>query len=176
VFVSIITGTGWAVDALLDAEPFRGSVFDPFCGGGTIPAHCRARGMRANGSDIQSISGCAGGDFFVSTRRHDDIISNPPHVLAARASRHALKVARCKVAFFLRFNFLESQCRDTFFRDVPLSRALVMARRVSCPGIQAGERDRWGCLIQSEEQGGKSVYAWCVFDHCHTGEPRLARI
>jgi hypothetical protein len=39
-----------AVDALLDFEAFTGSVYDPFCGGGTIPARCRARGFLRGGA------------------------------------------------------------------------------------------------------------------------------
>ena len=167
----------WAVDALLDAEPFLGAVFDPFCGGGTIPARCRARGMKADGCDIQDIGACVVRDFFESTARHDNIISNPPYKLAEQAACHALKLVRRKVAFFLRLNFLESQSRHTFFRDAPLSRVLVMARRVSCPpGIYTGERDQWGCLIQPEEKGGKSAYAWFVFDHGHVGETHTSRV
>jgi hypothetical protein len=167
----------WAVDALLDAESFLGAVFDPFCGGGTIPARCRARGMRADGSDIQAIAGCAVLDFLISTAKHDNIISNPPYALAEQAARRALKLARRKVAFFLRLSFLESTGRDAFFREVPLSRVLVMARRVSCPpGIYTGGRDRYGCLIQPDEKGGKMPYAWFVFEHGHRGEPCLARI
>src|ERR1700748_1891477 len=85
---------GWAVDVLLDAEPFLGAVFDPFCGGGTIPARCRARGIEAEGSDIREIAGCAAQDFFHSTAQRDNIISNPPYALAEQAARHALRLTR----------------------------------------------------------------------------------
>ena len=80
----------WAVDQLLQVETFTGSIYDPCCGGGTIPARCRAHGLHADGSDLQSIAGCKVQDVFTITAIHDNHIANPPYDLAEEAIRYLL--------------------------------------------------------------------------------------
>jgi hypothetical protein len=163
---------GRTIDALLRKETFTGSVFDPFCGGGTIPARCRAYGIDADGSDLQSIEGCTVQDFFTSTAVHDNIISNPPYIQAEQAIHHGLPLIRYKMALLLRLNFLASQKRSSWlYHKVGLARVLVLGTRPSCPpGIYTGIRDNYGCLVQPEETGGKADYAWLVFWRGYTGK------
>ena len=42
----------WLVDALLEHELFVGTIWDPACGGGTIPGRCKAWGYDTMASDI----------------------------------------------------------------------------------------------------------------------------
>jgi hypothetical protein len=160
----------FAVDRLLENETFTGSIFDPFCGGGTIPARCRAQGLQADGSDLQDIEGCTVQDAFSITEMHDNYIANPPYGLAEKAIRYLLPLTRYKLAFLLRTNFLHSIRRSTFYATMPFARMWCLSRRPSCPpGIYRGIRDNLGCLIQPEETGGKMDYSWFIFEHGHKG-------
>jgi hypothetical protein len=159
-----------AVDQLLEKESFTGRVYDPFCGGGTVPARCRAHGIDADGSDLQDIAGCTVRDAFTITERHDNFVSNPPYKPAEAAIRYLLPLARHKLAFLLRTNFLHSIRRRAFYASMPLVRVWFLSSRPSCPpGIYRGSRDDFGCLIQPEENGGKMDYSWFIFERGHTG-------
>ena len=161
---------GWAIDRFLEKERFVGQVIDPFCGGGTIPARCRAHGIDADGSDIQDIEGCTVRYAFSITEMHDNFIGNPPYNRAEEAVRYLMPLTRRKLAFFLRTNFLHSIRRLKFYASMPLARVWFIGPRPSCPpGIYYGIRDNYGCLIQPEEKGGKMDYSWFVFERGHTG-------
>jgi hypothetical protein len=159
------------IDLLLQVEKFTGSIFDPCCGGGTIPARCRAHGYQADGSDLQDIAGCTVRDVFASTEMRDNHMLNPPYKQAERIIRHLLPLTRHKLAVLLRTNFLHGIKRHRgFFPFVPLARMWFLSPRPSCPpGIYQGARDNLGCLIQPEETGGKMDYSRFIFERRHTG-------
>jgi hypothetical protein len=162
----------WIIDALLDVVPFTGSILDPCCGGGRIPSRCLERGMDATGSDIVKHGFGTVQDFFDRTAPVDNVISNPPYCLAEDVAKHALGIARHKVALLLRLAFLEGRCRRDFFQSTPPAQVLVSIRRVSCPpGVLDGPRDRWGAIMQPQESGGKMPYAWFVWQVGYTGQP-----
>jgi hypothetical protein len=159
-----------SVDLVLDHEPFVGSVLDPCMGGGTIPARCRARGIEADGSDLQSIAGCRVRDVFSITEEHDNFMLNPPFKPAEPILRHLWPLTRYKLVVLIRHNFLFSAKRDDFFAMMPLARVYYLSQRPSCPpGIYQGIRDNYGYLIQPEEKGGKMDYVWLVIERGHVG-------
>jgi hypothetical protein len=155
----------WLVDSLLNAEPVTGRVYDPFCGEGTIPKACIARGIEAIGSDICDRGyGAAGVDFFqVTGPLHCDILTNPDYSKLRPAVDHALAVATGKVIVLARLAFLESQRRREWFLATRLARVWVSSRRPSMPpggqGIVA--------------KGGSIPFAFFVWDRSHIGAPEL---
>lgn len=156
-----------AVHDLLDAERFRGAVYDPACGGGNIPMCCRARGMTAHGSDlIYRGFGTGHHDFLTGAVLYPNvanIIMNPPFSLAQAFIEKALEVVDHKVAVFTRLAFLEGQARQKFFRFSPLSRVLVFSRRVRLsPGG-----------VELKASGGKVAHCWLVFDRDNRGPPTI---
>jgi len=149
----------WATELLLARERFGGVILDPACGGGTILDVCAARGLVTMGSDIADRGRGIRVDFL--DERYpvpavvDHIISNPPYRVAERFLERALVVARRKVAFLLRLAFLESEIRHSLFKRTPLARVYVFSGRVSMPPGGSG----------MEAEGGKTPYAWFVWDH-----------
>jgi hypothetical protein len=161
------------VDALLDVEEFHGTVLDPCCGGGTIPARCLARGIHAIGSDIVDRGYGIVQDVFDRMEPVDAIVTNPPYKLAVPVAQHALCLAS-KVALLLRINFLEGQSRKKFFKDAPLARIWVSAWRASMPpGCMNGPRDEFGALVVPPATGGTTTYAWFIFVRGHNDWPEV---
>lgn len=152
------------VDAFLNAEPIEGTVWDPACGGGNIPERCRLRGLEADGSDLRSRGYGAGGvDFLATHRQVDNIITNPPFKLAEEFVRHALTMARHKVAIVARLSFLEGQRRRPLFQSTPVARVWVHSSRVSMP---PGGKD-------VPPQNGSIAYCWIVWQQGWAEEPRI---
>jgi hypothetical protein len=153
----------WAVEALLDVEPFEGLVLDPACGSGTIPLVCRRRGITATGSDIVNRGFGDQVDFFERREPAANIISNPPFALVERFVEHTLTLATRKVAILGRLALLEGQRRRVLLERTPLARVWVFSRRVSMP---PGGRD-------IPARGGSVAFAWFVWHQDHRGEPKL---
>lgn len=156
--------TSECVDKFLAAETLIGNVWDPACRGGNIPLRCIARGIDVMASDLRDRGyGAAGVDFLSTCRTVDNIVTNPPFKLAEAFVRHALTMARRKVAIVARLAFLEGQARRELFTTTPVSRIWVHSSRVSMPpggrGVQAG--------------GGSVAYCWIVWDRDWQAEPLL---
>jgi len=153
----------WAVDALLDVEDFPGQSWDPACGGGNIPTTMKRRGLHCVGSDIADRGfGITGLSFFNATLVADHIVSNPPYALVEPFLTHAFRVARGKVAILARLAFLEgSKRKKTLFEQHPPTRVWISSRRINMP--PGGRSD-----IKST--GGKTAYAWFVWDSQNHGE------
>lgn len=154
-----------AIDELLDAESFVGSVWDPACGGGNIPEACRARGMDAWGSDIADRGyGSIFFDFLTSSATADNIITNPPFGLAVSFVLHGLRLVRGKVAILQRTAWLEGEARyNHLFASGHLARVWQFRKRISMP---PGD-------VVVKAQGGSRAFAWFVFDESHDGPPTL---
>lgn len=156
--------TAACVDAFLEVEKFDGSIYDPACGGGNIPERCIAQDYDAYGSDIVDRGyGSADCDFLITSTVHDNILTNPPFNLAQRFVEHALTLTTGKVAIVQRLAFLEGKARSKFFAETPLARVWVHSSRQSMPPGGSGQ----------EAKGGSVAYAWFVWDHNHTGSPKL---
>ena len=168
----------WTVELLLDRERFDGVTWDPACGSGTIPAAFEARGLRCHASDIvdRGWPGTVEHDFlsdgWVDPDRLpvevDNIVTNPPYgrgVTARRFVNVAREIARCKVAAFVRADFLFSQGRRQLLSEA--ARVYVLSKRPSCP---PGDPYLRG---EIEAKGGQHDYCWVVWDRDHTGKPQL---
>lgn len=152
--------SAYCVDQLLDAEPLNGGgVFDPACGSGNVVRRCRARGILADGADLEDR---AGGEFpqqdflragGVDCRGMANIVCNPPFSLAVRFAKRALQEVPGKVVMLGRLAWLEGQERRTFFIETALSHVWVHSSRVSMPP--------GGMAVKAT--GGSTPYAWFVW-------------
>ena len=162
----------WAVRGLLDVQRFSGLVWDPACGKGTIPRTFAAQGHAVAGTDLVDRGFGAGGDDFLefaparAENRVENIVCNPPFNLAEEFLRHALKLARHKVALLLRLSWLEGRGRAWVFNETPLAAVHPFAARVSMP---PGDSD-------TPAKGGAVAFMWAVWDWSHpVGAPPILR-
>lgn len=157
------------VEALFDVERFKGMIYDPACGLGTIPKVAESRGLPSYGSDIAERGyGLSGKDFLTTPHPSvANIVCNPPFKLAEAFLYRALEIASYKVAFLLRLTFLEGQKRRALFANTPLARVHVCSSRISMPpgaALAAGTVERGG---------GSVAFAWYVWEHGYDGKPTL---
>lgn len=164
--------------ALLDNEPFEGTVLEPACGEGAILDVLTEYGFLVAISDInkpkRDLGNFRQGDFvrneFLWTDNDigvvfDNVITNPPFSLANEFTIRAKQIARKKVAMLLKLDYLHGGKRfDTIFndRDFPLSRVITFVRRPWLGGDPAVNK-----------LNGQFSYAWMVFKRGYAGEPRL---
>lgn len=165
----------WLVNALLDAEPFDGAIWDPACGCGTIPKACQARGYATTASDLHDRGyGTVGLNFLTSDAHVPNVICNPPFKYAQAFVEHALSLTSGCVAIVQRLAFAEGQKRRRFFESTPISRILVSSRRACMPpgkGFRDGQSEEWGALPNQEGRGGAIAYAWFIWRHGYVGQP-----
>lgn len=165
----------WTVDALLREVSFSRGIYDPACGTGTVLISATSFGLRAEGSDIMDRGAAAKGlsvrtpvDFLKDAiGPTDNIVSNPPYSQAVPFIHRALSLAKFKVAMLLRLPFIASAKRAALFDGTPLAGIYVLTPRPSMPPgdmLAAGE-------IKAE--GGKTDYAWFVWDHRRSGKPTI---
>ena len=162
----------WAIEALFQAEPFMGRIWDCAAGTRTIEKVASKFNYVVVSSDVQARDqeGLIGGiNFLDDTYFHremggvENIVTNPPYGQAMEFVDRALDIVKFKAAFLLRLDFLESQKRGVLFDNTPLARVLVFRRRVSMP---PGDSD-------VPPSGGRHAFAWYVWQHDHVGPPTL---
>lgn len=157
----------WCSARLFQVEEFGGPwITDPCCGMGTIPdAGFEANylfdafDIRDRGYPFTVIE-----DFLQSTRRHVNIVCNPPFHDIERFARHALKQTDQKVAFIVPLARLPAA---RWLRKTPLRRVWLLTPRPSMPPghvIAAGGKPK----------GGTADYCWLVWEQGYTGTPVLA--
>lgn len=163
----------WCVEALADAEPFEGTVYDPAVGSGTIPQVFKDRGHATLASDTvdrgypldwqTDFLHLKVGQYFDIYTRADNIITNPPFSLAEEFAKRAITLAGSKVALLVSLTFLESQRRQPFFEQSHPRRVWVCSRRPSMP---PGGSDL-------PARGGKRPYCWMVWEKGYKGPTEL---
>jgi hypothetical protein len=124
------------------------------------------RNLNAYGNDIVDRgfnAATAPADFFKHTDTHANIVSNPPFDRFMDFAQHALDRAHKKVALIMPTARLNAA---RWLVATPLRRIWLLTPRPSMPPghvITAG----------GKVGGGKSDYAWLVFEHGYDGEPEL---
>jgi hypothetical protein len=155
----------WATVALIDNETFRGDIWECACGDGAMSAVLSDTGCRVESSDKYDRGfGEVGHDFLTTSRRYQNIITNPPFNSAEGFVATALRQAQGKFALLLRLAFLEGAHRaNTIFHVNPPSRVWAFSERITFypKGVQTAG-------------GGTTAYAWFVWDKGHTGATELA--
>lgn len=152
----------YATNKLLEVEAFHGLTWEPACGDGAISKVLHDDGLSVVSSDLVPRGfGDSPVDFLDTFRAVDNIITNPPFVLAQEFIEHAKKCADKKIAMFLKTTFLEGARRYPMFidKEFPLARMYQFCKRVRLDknGINTG------C------KSGMIAFAWFVWDKDHKG-------
>lgn len=145
----------WATQALVENEPFEGSIWECACGDGEMARVLKAAGYTVRATDLYARGyGRAGVDFLAETRPCDNIVTNPPYNAAEAFVAQGLTLARRKFALLLRLAFLEGANRaNTIFLKRPPSRVWVFSERIT---FYMKDAERAG--------SGTTAYAWFVWD------------
>lgn len=144
---------------LFKKELFAGNVWEPACGDGAISKLVESElGLECFSTDLNDHGyGTPGQDFLscnLPAGRIDNIITNPPFVLAEDFILRALLVAERKVAMLVKLNFLAGQNRyNKIFATHPPSRVYVFSKRLN---FDRGED-------KAKTTGGLLEYAWFVW-------------
>jgi hypothetical protein len=172
----------WCVEALADALPLvEGSyVWDPCCGGGTIPAVFAERigQNRVIATDIvdrgyQRFAQKwdvlqSGAPFAVKAGMRINAILNPPFKQAEAIVRKLLPLVDYRVAILQQLPFLASRGRAKLFAEFPPSDILILSQRPSMPPghlvAEMGER---------AFKGGTTDFCWIVWTRPHDRETRV---
>jgi hypothetical protein len=172
----------WCVEALADAiPPIEGSyVWDPCCGGGTIPSVYAERigQHRVIATDVEDRSyphfaerwdaTAWGVPNAVAPGMRVDVVTNPPFKLAEAIVRRALAAADHRVAILQQLSFLASKARHVLFSEYPPSDVLILSRRPSMPPghliAEMGDR---------AFKGGTTDFCWIVWTKPHDRETRV---
>lgn len=110
--------------------------------------------------------GKGGVDFLKTSKRVDNIITNPPYHSAQEFAEQALRFAKDKVALLLRLAFLEGAHRArTIFRKSPPTRVWVFSERITC--YPAGAK---------QQGSGTTAYAWFVWEQREIGPTEIGWI
>lgn len=155
----------WCSERLFKEEVFIGAIYDPACGLGRIVESALNAGLRAYGSDIVHRgwdSTRTPHDFLTSSidERHDNIVCNVPFAIAPLFARHALKLARRKVAMLFPLARLNAA---HWLQDTPLTRIWLLTPRPSLPPGRV-------ILAGKKPGGGKVDFCWVVWSHDHVGD------
>lgn len=152
-----------ATHALLGAETFTGTIWEPACGDGAISKILEAQGYSVLSTDlIDRGYGTGGKDFFTSFDTADNIITNPPYNLAQEFIEHALAQTTGKVAMLCKLQFLEGAKRKKMFQRVPLARVHVFSKRIK---MSRNGIDQYSSSML--------CFAWFIFEHKYEGEPTI---
>lgn len=149
----------WVSERLFADEPFVGHIHDPSCGFGRIVESAKLAGYTADGLDLVDRGYYhKETDFLLTSRKHDNIVCNPPFDIFEEFARHALALARRKVAMIMPTARLNAA---RWLEDTPLLRVWLLTPRPSMPPghvITAG----------GKVGGGKSDYCWLVWTNIQT--------
>lgn len=151
--------------ALLQKEKFEGSIWEPACGNGAICEVFKDQGYDIYGSDLIDRGYGDVQDFLKSDKKHNNIVTNPPFVIAQEFIEHSLSLTDGKVAMLCKLVLLEGQKRKSFFEKSPLARVHVFSKRVSFyrNGI-------------TQKNTSMMAFAWFVFEHGYEGPPSITWI
>lgn len=152
----------WATKALMERERFVGRVLEPACGNGSMSKVIE----EYNSVDSFDINDWGYGTTKVNFLEHewnniDNIITNPPFIIASEFLLKSLSITNKKVAFFVRLQFLSSSFRyeEIYSKYLP-KKILVFSNRV-----------RMGLL--EEKKKGMVDYCWIIWDKDYKGPTML---
>lgn len=158
--------------ALLEVVDFEGSILEPACGNGAMSNVLIEKygGDNVISSDLYDRGfGDVGIDFLTLDEnvKYDNIITNPPYILALDFLIKAKKIATKKIALLLKFQFLEGKKRLPYLTDknFPLSEVYMFTKRQ--------EMTRNG---EEMKNRGMMTFAWFVWDKSYTGEAPLLKL
>lgn len=153
-----------AVEMLLGLENFNKNIWEPACGEGHISKVLEEHGHIVLSTDlIDRGFGTGEVDFLKQQNKFNgDIITNPPYKYAKEFVEKALDLVDdgCKVAMFLKIQFLEGKARRALFEKHPPQTVYVSSGRLRC--AMNGNFERYA-------KSNAICYAWYVWQK---GYPR----
>jgi hypothetical protein len=162
-----------AVRALLSAETFDGSIWEPACGEGAISRELATTGNPVVSTDLIDYGfGISGIDFLKETRpRAKHIITNPPYGsgLADAFIEQALRFAhttRGTVAMLLNLASLSHRSRTAWWKEQPPARLYAIDGVVCWPAHRYGPapdyftRHRYVWAVWTQDHRGPSAFWW----------------
>lgn len=157
-----------AVELLLEQEKFCNEVWEPACGEGHISKVLENNGYKVHSSDLiyRGYGNLGSVDFLKFETDKElkiDIISNPPYSYAKDFVEKSLDLIQngCKVAMFLKLQFLEGKSRKELFKKYPPKVVYVSSARLLC--AKNGEFEKY--------PSSAVAYAWFVWEKGFTGDP-----
>ncbi len=119
-------------EALLNVETFDGTIWEPACGDGAISRVLMDHGHQVISTDlIDRGYGQTGVDFLTQKNLiADNIVTNPPFMLAVKFVEVGLSLGSCKIAMLMQLRFLEGISRGSLFDRSPPSRLWVFRKRL----------------------------------------------
>ncbi len=148
------------IESLIARERFQGMIHEPAVGDGAIMRVLRKAGYNVTGTDI-----ARGIDFLKTKKSVANIVTNPPYAdgMAEKFCRHALKLAKKKVAMLLPMWFLEGVQRHELFTKEPLKAIYICSRR-STFGTDQASHAPFGTMWAVWEIGykGKARIEWIL--------------
>jgi hypothetical protein len=155
----------WCTRALFAVERFRGVIWDPACGLGTILKAARDARLSSYGRDISQEAHGTVQDFLTAAApvREFSIVTNPPFGLIRLFAQRALKLGALKVAMICPVARLNAA---HWIEPLPLARVWLLPPRPSMPPAEV--------ILRGEKpSGGRADFCWLVFVPGHEGEPTI---
>lgn len=155
-----------AVELLLEQERFKPHIWEPACGEGHISEVLKAHGYNVLSTDLVERGYGPGGYDFLDNPYFasfdGDIITNPPYKYAAEFVEQALRIVKpgCKVAMFLKIQFLEGKARRKLFDMFPPLTVYVASGRLKC--AMNGDFEKYA-------KSNAICYAWFVWRKDYQG-------
>lgn len=153
-----------ATEWLLKLETFNGPILEPSCGEGHISEILIRGGYPVVSRDLIDRGYGEVADFLSidNTEWNGDIITNPPYKYAQEFIEKALQIIPdgCKVAMFLKVQYLEGKRRRKMFDTMPPKRIWVSSSRLKC--AINGNFDKIS--------GSATSYAWFVWEKGFRGD------
>lgn len=154
-----------ATELLLNEVKFAHDILEPACGEGHMSKVLKAHGYNVSSYDLIDRGFGQQQDFMQIEKWGGDIITNPPYKYAREFVEHALEIIPdgCKVAMFLKIQFLETKGRRELFEKYPPKTVYVASGRLAC--------------AKNGDFGSRSLgamcYAWYVWEKGYHGDTVL---
>lgn len=154
-----------ATELLLNEVKFAHDILEPACGEGHMSKVLKAHGYNVSSYDLIDRGFGQQQDFMQIKKWEGDIITNPPYKYAREFVEHALEIIPdgCKVAMFLKIQFLETKGRRELFEKYPPKTVYVASGGLAC--------------AKNGEFGSHSLramcYAWYVWEKGYHGDTVL---
>lgn len=160
--------------AILDVEKLEGSIYECAAGQGHIVKVLKEYypNSKILASDLvdRGLEGCKSGLDFITYEfksKVDNIITNPPFVLAQEFIEKALTMVNKKVIMFAKIQLLEGKARKSMFANTPLKYVYVFSERQN-PLRNGSPVDENG-----KKWSSTMCFAWYVWEIGYEGEPTI---
>lgn len=126
-----------AAHLLMEVEKFSPTIWECACGEGHLAKEFEKAGYTVYASDLIDRGFGKQLDFLTTTAPpvpNTDIITNPPYSHAKEFVEHALDISEdgCKIAMFLKIQFLEGKGRRLLYERNPPKTIYVSSSRLRC--------------------------------------------